>query len=166
MFTIGPKQVRVGVVKFADEPTLEFRLNAYNDKISLERAVKSIKHGGGDTYIGKALSNMTKYFEEAEKSRSTKVRKILIIITDGKSWDSVNEPAAQLTAQGVSTYAIGVKDANETELLQITGDPEKTFFATNFHALRHLKDEIVTHICLEEGKCLKCVFSVFPQKNI
>ncbi|MCI4374056.1 hypothetical protein PGIGA_G00001650 [Pangasianodon gigas] len=151
MFTIGPTQVRVGVVKFAEEPTLEFSLTTYNDRMSLERAVNNIKHDGGDTFIGKALSTMTQYFEEAEKTRGTKVRNILIVITDGESWDMVSKPAAQLRAQGVSTYAIGVKDANKTELLLIAGDPERMFFVSNFHALTHLKDEIVTHICLEEA---------------
>lgn len=154
----------MGVVKFADEPTLEFSLNTYNDRISLQRAVNNIKHVGGDTFIGKALYTMTKCFEEAEKTRGTKVRNILIVITAGQSWDIVKKPAAQLTAQGVSTYAIGVKNANKTELLQIAGDPKRMLFVTNFHALTHLKDEIVTHICLEEGKCLKCVFSVFPSE--
>ncbi|XP_026769414.3 collagen alpha-6(VI) chain-like [Pangasianodon hypophthalmus] len=151
MFTIGPTQVRVGVVKFAEEPTLEFSLTTYNDRMSLERAVNNIKHDGGDTFIGKALSTMTQYFEEAEKTRGTKVRNILIVITDGESWDMVSKPAAQLRAQGVSTYAIGVKDANKTELLLIAGEPERMFFVSNFHALTHLKDEIVTHICLEEA---------------
>lgn len=153
MFTIGPKQVRVGVVKFADEPTLVFSLNTYNDRTSLKRAVNDIEHLGGDTFIGKALSNMTEYFEEAEKTRGSKVRNVLIVLTDGESWDTVNEPAARLIALGVSTYAIGVKNASKTELLQIAGDPMRMFFVTNFHALTHLRDEIVTQICLEEGKC-------------
>lgn len=161
MFTIGPKQVRVGVVKFADEPTLEFRLDKYNYKTSLKRAVNNIKHLGGHTYIGKALSSMTEYFEEAEKTRGKKVRNILIVVTDGESWDTVNEPAARLIVQGVSTYAIGVKNANKTQLLQIAGDQKRMFFGTNFHALTHLKDEIVTQICLEKGKCWKYIFYSF-----
>lgn len=54
MFTIGPKQVCVGVVKFADNPTLEFSLDKYHDKITLKNAINEIKHGGGDRYIEKS----------------------------------------------------------------------------------------------------------------
>lgn len=150
----------MGVVKFADEPTLEFDLNQYNDRTSLKKAVLNILHLGGDTFIGKALSNMTQYFEEAEKTRGTKVRNILIVITVANSWDSVNDPAAQLRARGVSIYAIGLKEASKTQLQDIAGDSKRVYYDTNFDALKQMKDEIVTQICLEEGKHLKWGF--FP----
>ncbi|XP_017333441.2 collagen alpha-6(VI) chain isoform X1 [Ictalurus punctatus] len=151
MFIIGPKQVRVGVVKFASNPTLEFRLNEYNDRASLERAVDSILQIGGGTQTGQALTFMSPLFKEAEKTRGTKVQEILIVITDGKSQDEVKEPAAQLRAQGVTIYAIGVKDANEQELLEIAADPKRMYFVTNFDALKPLKNEIVTDICSDEA---------------
>ncbi|XP_027004951.2 collagen alpha-6(VI) chain-like [Tachysurus fulvidraco] len=151
MFTIGPKQVRVGVVKFASNPTLEFKLNEHNDRVFLERAVDSILQIGGGTQTGKALSFMSPLFKEAEKTRGTKVQEILIVITDGKSQDKVKEPAAQLRAQGVTIYAIGVKDANEQELLEMAADPKRMYFVTNFDALKPLKNEIVTDICSDEA---------------
>ncbi|XP_060778334.1 collagen alpha-6(VI) chain-like isoform X3 [Neoarius graeffei] len=151
MFTIGPTQVRVGVVKFASEPTLEFKLNEYNDRASLERAVDSILQIGGGTETGRALSFMPKLFKEAVDTRGTKVQEILIVITDGKSQDEVKEPAAELRAQGVTIYAIGVKDANEQELLEIANDQKKMYFVTNYDALKPLKNEIVTDICSDKA---------------
>ncbi|XP_053350350.1 collagen alpha-6(VI) chain-like [Clarias gariepinus] len=151
MFSIGPKQVRVGVVKFADNTTLEFRLNKYNDRASLERAVDSILQIGGGTKTGDALSFMMPLFKEAEKTRGTKVQEILIVITDGKSQDKVKEPAAKLRAQGVTIYTIGVKDANQPELLEIAADPKRMYFVTNFDALKPLQNEIVTDICSDEA---------------
>ncbi|XP_058249736.1 collagen alpha-6(VI) chain-like isoform X2 [Hemibagrus wyckioides] len=151
MFTIGPKQVRVGVVKFADNSTLEFSLDKYHDKITLKNAINKIKHGGGDRYIGKVLSNMTKYFEEAEKTRGAKVRNILIVITDGKSRDDVRNPVAQIRAQGVFIYAIGVKDAQLKDLRKITDDQERTFYGNNYHALSELTNKIVSQICSEDA---------------
>lgn len=165
MFNIGPKQVRVGVVKFASHPTLEFRLNEYNDRASLERAVDSILQIGGGTQTGQALSFMSPYFKETETTRGTKVQEILIVITDGKSQDEVKEPAEQLRAQGVTIYAIGVKDANEQELLEIAADPKRMYFVTNFDALKPLKNEIVTDICSDEGMCVKCTFNHIFKKQ-
>ncbi|XP_058250247.1 collagen alpha-6(VI) chain-like isoform X1 [Hemibagrus wyckioides] len=151
MFSIGPKQVRVGVVKYESNPTLEFRLNEHKDRASLERAVDSIVQRGGGTQTGKALSFMGPLFKEAEKTRGTKVQEILIVITDGESQDKVKEPATQLRAQGVTIYAIGVKDANETELLEIAADPNRMYYVTNFDALKPLKNEILTDICSDEA---------------
>ncbi|KAF5905697.1 collagen alpha-6(VI) chain-like, partial [Clarias magur] len=152
MFSIGPKQVRVGVVKFASDTTLEFRLDEYNDRASLERAVDSIQQIGGGTQTGDALSFMINLFKKAEKTRGTKVQEILIVITGGKSQDEVKEPAAKLRAQGVTIYAIGVKDANEPELLEIAADPKRMYFVTNCDALKPFEKEIVTDICLH-GAC-------------
>ncbi|TSK16118.1 Collagen alpha-6(VI) chain [Bagarius yarrelli] len=151
LFTIGPKQVRVGVVKFASTTTLEFKLNTYNDRTSLERAVDSIVQIGGGTQTGQALSFMSPLFKEAEKTRGNKVQEILIVITDGKSQDVVKEPAAQLRAQGVTIYSIGVKEANEQELLEMAADPKRVYFVTNFDALKPLKNEIVTDICSDDA---------------
>ncbi|KAI5106466.1 collagen alpha-6(VI) chain [Silurus meridionalis] len=151
MFSIGPKQVRVGVVKFAEEPVLEFRLDAYNDKSSLDKAVNNIKHGSGDTFIGKALSSMIKYFEEAKKTRGTEVRSILIVLSDGDSWDEVVLPAAKLAAQGVSKYAVGINENEDSKLSQIVDNPKRRFSITNYHALTDLKEKIVSRICLEDA---------------
>ncbi|KAI5606554.1 collagen alpha-6(VI) chain, partial [Silurus asotus] len=150
MFSIGPKQVRVGVVKFAEEPVLEFHLDEYNDRSSLDKAVNNIKHGSGDTFIGKALSSMIKYFEEAKKTRGTEVRSILIVLSDGDSWDKVVPPAEKLAAQGVSTYAVGINENGDSKLSQIVDNPKRRFSITNYHALTDLKEKIVSRICLED----------------
>lgn len=152
MFKIGPKQVRVGVVKYASDPTLEFTLKEHKDRESVDKAVSNIQQLGGGTETGKALNFMQPLFVEARKSRGAKVREILIVITDGKSQDVVKERAAALRNQGVSIYAIGVKEANKEELLDMTDDPKKMFFVNNYDALKPLKNEIVTDICSEEGK--------------
>ncbi|KAJ8334482.1 hypothetical protein SKAU_G00401210 [Synaphobranchus kaupii] len=150
MFRIGPNNVRVGVVKFADSPTLEFRLTEHTDTISLEKAVDGVLQVGGGTEIGRALTFMGPLFKDAVKTRDEKVPEFLVIITDGKSTDVVDQPAKELRDQGVIIYAIGVRGADEAELLEIAGSPERKFFVNNFDSLKPIKDEIVTDICSEE----------------
>ncbi|KAL7886996.1 hypothetical protein AOLI_G00047170 [Acnodon oligacanthus] len=150
LFKIGPKQVRVGLVKYADSPTLEFDLTTYNDRESIVRAVNEMPHKGGGTNTGAALTYMRRPFEEARNTRKN-VSQILIVITDGESSDKVKDPAEALRNQGVSTYAIGVKEANEEELLEMVDDPKKMFFVTNYDALEPLKKEILTFICSDEA---------------
>lgn len=151
-FRIGPDHVRVGVAKYSDAPELEFDLTTYSDAPSLETAVLNIKQIGGGTQTGAALSFMSPNFDRAAISRGHKVPEFLIVITDGKSSDEVKGPAERLRAQGVVIYAIGVKNANETELQQIGGSPQKTFFVNDFDALKPIKDDIITDICSADGK--------------
>ncbi|KAJ8288247.1 hypothetical protein COCON_G00009060 [Conger conger] len=148
-FTIGPDYVRVGLVKFSSDPTLEFRMTEHNTSSSLETAVDNIIQMRGGTEIGKALTFMAPLFKDASKSRGEKVPEFLIIITDGKSSDPVEQPAKELRDQGVAIYAIGVKDAKEDQLLQIAGSQEKKFFVKDFVALKAIKDVIVRDICSE-----------------
>uniref|UniRef100_A0A3Q3FK60 VWFA domain-containing protein n=1 Tax=Labrus bergylta TaxID=56723 RepID=A0A3Q3FK60_9LABR len=147
---VGPKRVRVGIMSFADRPS--FDLTAHSDTKALEDAVLKIQQKGGGTETGRALNFMGPYFERAEASRGHKVSEYLIVITDGKSSDEVKIPAEKLRAQGVKVYAIGVKNADQEELREISGDPARMFFVNNFDALKPIKDNIVTDICSPGGK--------------
>ncbi|XP_044062815.1 collagen alpha-6(VI) chain-like [Siniperca chuatsi] len=147
VFRIGPHHVRMGLVKYSDAATLEFDLTTHSDVVKLEKAVKGIAHKGGGTNTGKALLSMGPYFEDAKRTRGHNVPRYLIVITDGKSSDKVLAPAESLRAQDVVIYAVGVKDSNVTELEQIAGDPERTFFVSNFDALKSINNDIITDIC-------------------
>ncbi|XP_026227234.1 collagen alpha-6(VI) chain-like isoform X3 [Anabas testudineus] len=150
-FRIGPQHVRIGVAKYADDPDLEFDLTDYSDAQTLEKAVENILQLGGGTETGKALAFMGPHFKRAATTRGHKVREYLVVITDGKSSDKVKAPAESLRQQGVTIYAIGVKDADENELHEIAGDSTRTFFVNNFDALRPIKDDIITDICSEDA---------------
>ncbi|XP_026139557.1 collagen alpha-6(VI) chain isoform X2 [Carassius auratus] len=151
LFNIGPNQVRVGVVNVDHDPTLQFNLTEHENRVSLEAAVQKILQPYGGTETGKALTYVANLFSEAKASRSAKVQEILIVITDKKSKDEVGEPAAELRIQGVSVYAIGLKNANQEELLRMTDDTAKQFYVSNYDALNTLKTEIITDICSQEA---------------
>ncbi|KAI9521245.1 hypothetical protein NQZ68_007559 [Dissostichus eleginoides] len=150
-FRIGPQHVRIGVVKYADSPDLEFDLTAHSDVKSLVNALEAIKQIGGGTETGKALTSMVPHYDRALVTRGHEVPEYLVVITDGKSADEVKVPAEQVRAQGVTVYAIGVKSADPVQLQEIAGDPERTFFVNSFDALRPIKDDIITDICSPEA---------------
>ncbi len=151
-FHIGPHHVRMGLVKYASSPTLEFDLTKYSDAKNLERVVKRIRHLGGGTETGKALSSMEIHFKTAAETRGHKVPEYLVVLTDGSSSDAVKIPAKNLRDQGVITFAIGVKGANETQLHEIAGDQRRTFFVKNFDALKSISSDIMRDICSPDGK--------------
>ncbi|XP_010770828.1 collagen alpha-6(VI) chain-like [Notothenia coriiceps] len=131
-FNIGPQHVRIGVVKYANSPDLEFDLTAHSDVKSLENAVEAIRQIGGGTETGRALTSMVPHYNRALVTRGHEVPEYLVVITDGKSADEVKVPAEQVRAQGVTVYAIGVKSADPVQLQEIAGDPKRTFFVNHF----------------------------------
>ncbi|TDH11240.1 hypothetical protein EPR50_G00058720 [Perca flavescens] len=150
-FNIGPDRVRVGLVKYAAHPTLEFDLTASSNVDNLKKSVENITHEGGGTETGKALKSMGPHFSRAMQTRGHKVPEYLIVITDGESTDDVKAPAEELRQQGVIIFAIGVKDSNEAELLDIAGDPKRTIQVNNFDALKSINNDIIREICNEDA---------------
>ncbi|XP_034553245.1 collagen alpha-6(VI) chain [Notolabrus celidotus] len=146
-FEIGPQKVRMGLVKYAEQSSLEYDLTEHSDVAQLEGAVRKIHHAGGGTKIGAALLTMGPHFERAERTRGHKVQEYLIVITDGNSTDEVKGPADELRTQDVIIYSIGVGNIVLSELHEIAGGPEKTFLVNSFDALSPIKDDIVTDIC-------------------
>ncbi|KAM9353570.1 collagen alpha-6(VI) chain-like [Symphorus nematophorus] len=146
-FVIGPKHIRVGLVKYSQTVTMEFDVTDYTNAAKMEEAVNRIAHLGGGTKTGNALSTMGPHFKRAKASRGHKVPEYLVVITDGKSQDAVGHHAKKLREQGIIIYAIGVKEAVQKELEDIAGDPSRTFLVNNFDALRPIKDKITSDIC-------------------
>ncbi|KAI4876762.1 hypothetical protein NFI96_017996, partial [Prochilodus magdalenae] len=154
MFQIGPDKVRIGVVKFADKPTIVFRLNTYDAKADVEKAVKDLFMEGGGTRTDLGLYAMIPLFKQAEQTRKEKVRELLIVITDGKSepvGTPVKVPAELLRKQNVTIYAVGVKNADMTELDDMSGSPKRTFYVKNYDALKLIKTKILKEICSFEA---------------
>ncbi|XP_026795015.3 collagen alpha-4(VI) chain isoform X2 [Pangasianodon hypophthalmus] len=154
MFEIGPDKVRIGVVKFASHATTVFRLDTYNTKSEVEKAVKGLIMYGGGTRIDLGLEAMIPLFRQASETRKDKVREILIMITDGKSESvgtPVNIPAEELRGQNITIYAIGVKDADMAELEDVSGSPKRTFYVQNYDALKLIKTKVLKEICSFEA---------------
>lgn len=160
MFEIGPDKVRIGVVKFASHATTVFRLDTYNTKSEVEKAVKDLIMYGGGTRIDLGLEAMIPLFQQASQTRKEKVREILIMITDGKSeagGTPVNIPAEEMRRQNITIYAIGVKDADMAELEEVSGSPKRTFYVQNYDALKLIKTKVLKEICSFEGKFFRAV---------
>uniref|UniRef100_A0A8C4YQR2 Collagen type VI alpha 6 chain n=1 Tax=Gopherus evgoodei TaxID=1825980 RepID=A0A8C4YQR2_9SAUR len=152
MFNIGLNKVRFGAVQFSQSRSLEFELDEYSKRDDLETAIDNIRQIYGNTYIGEALTFMQPLFKKAREQRAGRVPCHLIVLTDGKSHDSVKESAERLRSEMVNIYAIGVKDADEAQLLEIAGSKSRTYFVQEFDSLKNIKNEIVQGICSGEGK--------------
>ncbi|XP_018418248.1 PREDICTED: collagen alpha-6(VI) chain-like [Nanorana parkeri] len=151
MFQIGPNRVRFGVVQYSDNPRVEFTINMFTAQKTLKEAIKQIYQLGGGTQTGKALQSMKSLFATAESERPNKVPQSLIVITDGESQDQVTEAAAEIRGEGITVYAIGVKNAIQQQLEDIAGSKDKMFFVDNFDSLDVIKHELTRDLCTPEA---------------
>ncbi|XP_062038326.1 collagen alpha-6(VI) chain-like [Lepus europaeus] len=151
MFHIGPHKVRVGAVQYANSWDLEFEIGKYSNKHDLGRAIENIRQLGGDTNTGAALNFTLRLLQKAKQQRGNKVPCHLVVLTNGMSKDSILEPAKRLREENIRVYAIGVKEANQTQLRDIAGDEKRVYYVHNFDALKDIRNQVVQEICAEEA---------------
>lgn len=152
MFNIAPHKVRVGAVQYADTWDLEFEISKYTNKPDLGKAIDNIRQMGGNTNTGAALNFTLTLLQRAKKQRGNKVPCHLVVLTNGMSQDSVLGPAHKLREENIRVHAIGVKEANQTQLREIAGDEKRVYYVHEFDALRDIRNQVVQEICAEEGR--------------
>ncbi|XP_072292732.1 vitrin isoform X2 [Eucyclogobius newberryi] len=147
-FEISDTDTRVGAVQYTYEQRLEFAFGQYNNKAELLNAIKRVNYWSGGTSTGAAITFAAEQL--FSKSKPNK-RKIMIVITDGRSYDDVRAPALAVHRQGVIAYSIGIAWAAQDELEYIATDPDKehSFFVDEFDNLYKYVSKIIQNICQE-----------------
>ncbi|XP_078397861.1 vitrin isoform X8 [Cetorhinus maximus] len=147
-FEISDTATRVGAVQYTYEQRLEFGFDKHSTKEAIDTAIKNIRYWSGGTSTGEAISYALKHL--FSKSKPNK-RKLMIVITDGRSYDDVRAPALDAQRNGVIAYAVGIAWAAMDELEYIATDPDKdhSFFVDEFDNLYQFVSRIVRNICKE-----------------
>ncbi|NXW92590.1 VITRN protein, partial [Alopecoenas beccarii] len=147
-FEISDTDTRIGAVQYTYEQRLEFSFDKYSTKQDVLSAIKRISYWSGGTSTGAAISYASEQL--FSKSKPNK-RKIMILITDGRSYDDVRVPAMAAHQNGVIAYSIGVAWAAQDELEAIATDPDKehAFFVDEFDNLYRFVNQLIQNICTE-----------------
>ncbi|XP_019849966.1 PREDICTED: uncharacterized protein LOC109580851 [Amphimedon queenslandica] len=128
-FTIGPNDTRVGVIRFADTPSIVIQLGSINTYSQLATAVRSIPYTGGYTYTNLALDQLTAAFATARVSEG--VPRVVAVLTDGLSTvPSATVQSAQAVHNdkiNVFSFGIGTGVSN-AELVTIASDGQQGVF--------------------------------------
>ncbi|KFP32195.1 Vitrin, partial [Colius striatus] len=147
-FEISDTDTRIGAVQYTYEQRLEFSFDKYSTKQDVLSAIKRISYWSGGTSTGAAISYASEQL--FSKSKRNK-RKIMILITDGRSYDDVRVPAMAAHQNGVIAYSVGVAWAAQDELEDIATDPDKehSFFVEDFDKLYSFVNPLIQNICTE-----------------
>uniref|UniRef100_F7BUH0 Vitrin n=1 Tax=Macaca mulatta TaxID=9544 RepID=F7BUH0_MACMU len=147
-FEISDTDTRVGAVQYTYEQRLEFGFDQYSSKPDILNAIKRVGYWSGGTSTGAAINFA---LEQLFKKSKPNKRKLMILITDGRSYDDVRIPAMAAHLKGVITYAIGVAWAAQEELEVIATHPARdhSFFVDEFDNLYQYVPRIIQNICTE-----------------
>uniref|UniRef100_A0A3B3BEV1 VWFA domain-containing protein n=1 Tax=Oryzias melastigma TaxID=30732 RepID=A0A3B3BEV1_ORYME len=146
MFTLGPDDVRVGVMQLGGNRGLEFGLNKYFSSEEMLGAVDRMQPVEGGNRLGRSLTEVSKYLEAAGGGRPG-LKQSLVVITDLWSIDEVRGPASALRAREVEIYAVGVLEASRKQLLEISGSSDKVFHLEDFDGLPALGGPLALKLC-------------------
>ncbi|XP_050996204.1 collagen alpha-4(VI) chain-like [Acomys russatus] len=147
---ISADEIQIGLLQFSSVPREEFRLNQYSSKVDICRAILNMEQMNDGTRTGKALNFTLPFFDSSRGGRPS-VHQYLIVITDGVSQDNVAPPAKALRDRNIIIFAIGVGEAQRTQLLEITNDQDKVYHEENFESLQNLEKEILYEVCSPQG---------------
>ncbi|XP_078452212.1 vitrin isoform X5 [Lampetra planeri] len=147
-FDISDTATRIGLVQYTYEQRTEFAFADHSTKADVVAAVRRVNYWNGGTSTGAAISyTIANLFSTSKPNK----RKILIIITDGRSYDDVRGPSSTAHSQGIIGYSIGIAWAAREELQYMASEPhaEHMFFVDDFEAVYKVVPQIISNICKE-----------------
>lgn len=126
VFTISRSYTRFAVVVYSSRSTKIFGFNRYTNRGSLLRVIGRVRYTGGGTKTGYALS----YTYQTVLRFSRRKTKVLVVMTDGRSYDNVKRPARILRRRGIRILSFGVgKRYSMKQLLQMSSSRRDVFTA-------------------------------------
>ncbi|XP_076120640.1 collagen alpha-3(VI) chain-like [Alosa pseudoharengus] len=173
---VGEGKDRVSVVQYSRDPVAHFYLNTHSRKEDVLENVRSLRHKGGRPLnTGAALQYVREnVFTASSGSRRLEgVPQMLILLSGGKSFDSVDAPASALKELGVQILPIGSRNSDSRELQRISHDPSYAMSVSDFSDLPSVQQQLLsvvspvvveatpkTPTVIGKNTCVCCVFFV------
>ncbi|ESO97298.1 hypothetical protein LOTGIDRAFT_231503 [Lottia gigantea] len=154
-FYIGPHNVRIGIMMYADQvytgPNDVYYFTNNQNKADVDRFIAGLQwYAGERTETGLGIEFMRKNIMSEAR---TGVRHICIVITDGESQDSKKtaDEAKLARNAGIQMMAVGVSESvNEEELNKIAGDPSQVYIVETYDELDQIKEDLFGKACEKE----------------
>ncbi len=142
---VGINNDRISIIQYSNVAVANFYLNSFLRKEDVLNAVKVLSHKGGRPLnTGSALLYiMENIFISTSGSRHKEgIPQILILLTSGKSRDSISEAASALKKSGVLIYGIGGKYSDSYELHKVSSE-NKVLSLADFSELPKIQTQLL-----------------------
>ena len=149
---IGENGTRFGLSLFSSSYRSVFYLSTYDTKLQYLSAVNSIRRSSGGTQLGSALTQIN--FDQFSQSRGLRsenqgIPRILIVLTDGRSSDSVSFPAKRIRNNNIVIYAIGVGNYDRQQLSDMATSVTHIYTLSSFTNLVDFAGTLTAASCHE-----------------
>ena len=132
-----------------------FGLDKHDGKQEIFKAIDAIKFPAAGSDLGKALELVKR---ESFNFSIPSTSRILVILTDGRAKDEVEQPSKELAGNGVHVLMVGVGDTDARQLETVASGPkEDSIF--DFEMLPKLVGRISRDVCEGVGKDTLDIFS-------
>lgn len=130
---VSSSGVRVGILGYGDTSKDLVSLSTFNEKEDILQYIKVMPyHSSTASNVGRALeyakSNM--FTTKAGSRKKEGVQQLAIVVMRGTSQDEGAIAASNLRDSGVTIYAVGLQDTNNTQLERIASSPPSKFVFT------------------------------------
>ena len=143
-FKISKRFTRVGIVLFSYRARRIFDFNTYSRRRDILRAIDKIKYPSGGTKTGLAMSYAQRTLFRSRRSRR---KQVMIVMTDGRSQDVVSGPARALKRRRIEIFAVGIgRHYNIRQLFQIASS-RRHVYTSGFRNLASIVRVIKKKAC-------------------
>ncbi|XP_048101461.1 integrin alpha-M-like [Alosa alosa] len=146
-------------VQYASYTNIHVKFNQF-ERTRWEYQLDRIYQTGGGTRTAGAIRTVVNNVFDSSAGARPNANRILIVITDGQSWDSSDYPSVTALADGknIIRYAIGVGNAfnnqwalNELRSIASSPVPDHMFKVDSFEALNKISSKLEKSIIAIEG---------------
>ncbi|XP_036446883.1 von Willebrand factor A domain-containing protein 1 [Colossoma macropomum] len=126
-FSLGPDQVRIGLLQVGTDPHLEFGFGAYSTQQELQSALRRTKQLGGDTNTEQALVIAKERVLRSGMPGEARpgLPRVLVWLTDGVEPGHVQGPMADLREDGVAVLVVSTGRGNYQILRDVVSPPSE-----------------------------------------
>lgn len=144
---VGSTGDRVSVVQFTTFAVPKFYLNSFFKKEDILNAIRGLTHTGGSVLnTGRALQFVKDNIINTHSGSRyvDNVPQILVLLTGGKSKDSVEGPSMALKNSGVQTFVIGTGSSDRGEIEKIAARPNHALLLGDPSGLSNIQEQLLS----------------------
>ncbi|XP_064573291.1 von Willebrand factor A domain-containing protein 2 isoform X6 [Zonotrichia leucophrys gambelii] len=141
--------VSMGVAQYDDDIKVPIELGRHKDALSLTKRIDALNFSGGRTLTGRALQYIAQHgFRSSPVFADVQdgLPRVVVLLTDSKSQDSVAEAAKYVKDQNIFLIGIG-SSFMRAELTTVTGNPQQTIVYSDPQDLFNRMPELQRKIC-------------------
>lgn len=157
-FDVSMYGSHVGIILYNNDAEVISRFNNKTTLKSFENTVDNLPLKGGKIRLDRALRlAASDVFTKEKGMRDENVPKIMFILTDGTQSRKCDEEALQLAIaplrnEGVYIVAIGVGEADESELRPLVKSPRDLFVGGDFDEVTQPVMNFIKELCKKYGR--------------